>query len=66
MLYETPMPGNESLALICNDDVIVAALNLVREAIVLLQNNGSRLSIKEGSWVLVMEVLIGNSRFRFF
>ncbi|KAG3131658.1 hypothetical protein C6341_g23255 [Phytophthora cactorum] len=46
MLYETPMPGNESLALICNDDVIVAALNLVREAIVLLQNNGMRSDVR--------------------
>eukprot|EP00644_Phytophthora_capsici_P011939 jgi/Phyca11/15234/fgenesh1_pg.PHYCAscaffold_12_\ len=52
-LYETPVPGEENLALIGNDDDISAALELARESIVLLQNNDSTLPIKEDASVFL-------------
>ncbi|EEY68574.1 glycoside hydrolase, putative [Phytophthora infestans T30-4] len=52
-LYETPVRGEENLALIGNDDDISAALELARESIVLLQNNDSTLPLKEDASVFL-------------
>ncbi|POM76357.1 Putative Glycoside hydrolase [Phytophthora palmivora] len=49
-LYDNPMPGEEYLEMVGNDDDVAAALSGARESIVLLQNNDSTLPIaKEAS-----------------
>ncbi|RLN43891.1 hypothetical protein BBJ28_00022797, partial [Nothophytophthora sp. Chile5] len=52
-LYDNPMPGEENLALVGNDDDVAAALDLARESIVLLQNNASTLPIPTNSTVFL-------------
>ncbi|RLN37049.1 hypothetical protein BBJ28_00018555 [Nothophytophthora sp. Chile5] len=52
-LYDNPMPGEENLALIGNDDDVAAALQLARESIVLLQNNDSVLPLSPSSSVFL-------------
>ncbi|RLN21265.1 hypothetical protein BBJ28_00024941 [Nothophytophthora sp. Chile5] len=52
-LYENPVPGEENVALVGNDDDVAAALALARESIVLLQNNGSVLPISTASSVFL-------------
>jgi beta-glucosidase len=52
-LYDTPVPGEQNLALIGNDDDVSAALELARESIVLLQNNDSTLPLAEDASVFL-------------
>ncbi|ETI42746.1 hypothetical protein L917_11680 [Phytophthora nicotianae] len=52
-LYDTPMPGEQNLALVGNDDDVAAALELARESIVLLQNNDSTLPLPEGAQIFL-------------
>ncbi|EEY68575.1 glycoside hydrolase, putative [Phytophthora infestans T30-4] len=59
-LYETPVRGEENLALIGNDDDISAALELARESIVLLQNNDSTLPLKEDASVFLTRFTADN------
>ncbi|OWZ09872.1 Glycoside hydrolase [Phytophthora megakarya] len=44
-LYDNPVPGEEYLEQVGNDDDVMTALNLARESIVLLQNNDSTLPL---------------------
>ncbi|EGZ24770.1 family 3 glycoside hydrolase [Phytophthora sojae] len=44
-LYDNAMPGEEYIDLVGDDDEIAAALEMARESIVLLQNNGSTLPL---------------------
>ncbi|KAF4148943.1 Fibronectin type III-like domain [Phytophthora infestans] len=48
-LYDTPMPGEQNVALLGNNEDVAAALELARESIVLLQNNDSTLPLPEGT-----------------
>ncbi|KAG3141704.1 hypothetical protein C6341_g19666 [Phytophthora cactorum] len=43
------MPGEPNVTLLGNDDDVADALQLARESIVLLQNNGSTLPLPEGT-----------------
>ncbi|RLN67653.1 hypothetical protein BBJ28_00024618, partial [Nothophytophthora sp. Chile5] len=52
-LYDNPVPGEENLALVGNDDDVATALDLARESIVLLQNNDSTLPIPTNSTVFL-------------
>ncbi|KAG2976835.1 hypothetical protein PC118_g13210 [Phytophthora cactorum] len=52
-LYDTPMPGEPNVTLLGNDDDVADALQLARESIVLLQNNGSTLPLPEGTPVFI-------------
>ncbi|KAG6948676.1 hypothetical protein JG688_00014995 [Phytophthora aleatoria] len=48
-LYDTPIPGEQNVTLLGNDDDVADALELARESIVLLQNNGSTLPLPDGT-----------------
>jgi beta-glucosidase len=52
-LYDTPVPGEENLALVGNDDDVASALSLARESIVLLQNNDSTLPLPANASVFL-------------
>ncbi|KAL3674915.1 hypothetical protein V7S43_000841 [Phytophthora oleae] len=52
-LYDNPMPGEEYLDLVGNDDDIATALELARESIVLLQNNDSTLPLPKDASVFL-------------
>ncbi|ETN13879.1 hypothetical protein PPTG_08568 [Phytophthora nicotianae INRA-310] len=52
-LYDNPVPGEEYLDLVGNDDDVAAALELARESITLLQNNDSVLPIPAGASVFL-------------
>ncbi|KAE8879534.1 Lysosomal beta glucosidase [Phytophthora fragariae] len=52
-LYDNPLPGEEYLSMVGNDDDVAAALNLARESTVLLQNNDSTLPIAKTSSVFL-------------
>ncbi|KAL3674921.1 hypothetical protein V7S43_000847 [Phytophthora oleae] len=52
-LYDNPMPGEEYLDLVGNDDDIATALELARESIVLLQNNESVLPLPKDASVFL-------------
>ncbi|KAK1937012.1 Lysosomal beta glucosidase [Phytophthora citrophthora] len=52
-LYDNPVPGEENLALVGNDQDVAAALELARESIVLLQNNDSTLPLPANASVFL-------------
>ncbi|RLN68217.1 hypothetical protein BBJ28_00025614, partial [Nothophytophthora sp. Chile5] len=52
-LYDSPMPGEEYLELVGNDDDVATALDLARESIVLLQNNASALPLPTNASVFL-------------
>ncbi|ETP09057.1 hypothetical protein F441_15057 [Phytophthora nicotianae CJ01A1] len=52
-LYDNPLPGEENLALVGNDNDVAAALNLARESAVLLQNDDNVLPIKKDALVFL-------------
>ncbi|KAJ8578736.1 hypothetical protein ON010_g466 [Phytophthora cinnamomi] len=52
-LYDNPMPGEELLELVGNDDDVATALDLARESIVLLQNNDSTLPLQKNASVFL-------------
>jgi beta-glucosidase len=52
-LYDNPLPGEEFLSMVGNDDDVAAALNLARESTVLLQNNGSTLPLPKDASVFL-------------
>ncbi|KAG6591028.1 Lysosomal beta glucosidase [Phytophthora cinnamomi] len=52
-LYDNPMPGEEYLSMVGNDDDVAAALDGARESIVLLQNNGSTLPLAKDASVFL-------------
>ncbi|ETP09084.1 hypothetical protein F441_15032 [Phytophthora nicotianae CJ01A1] len=52
-LYDNPMPGEELLELVGNEDDVATALDLARESIVLLQNNDSVLPLSKNASVFL-------------
>ncbi|GMF31920.1 unnamed protein product [Phytophthora fragariaefolia] len=52
-LYDNPMPGEEYVSMVGNDDDIATALELARESTVLLQNNDSTLPIAKTASVFL-------------
>ncbi|GMF57569.1 unnamed protein product [Phytophthora fragariaefolia] len=52
-LYDNPMPGEEYLAMVGNDDDVASALDGARESIVLLQNNDSTLPLSKDASVFL-------------
>ncbi|KAG7391187.1 hypothetical protein PHYPSEUDO_005548 [Phytophthora pseudosyringae] len=52
-LYDTPVPGEDDVDLVGNDDDLEEALNLARESIVLLQNDGNLLPLANGTSVFL-------------
>ncbi|KAG7399860.1 hypothetical protein PHYBOEH_007721 [Phytophthora boehmeriae] len=52
-LYDTPVPGENDVKLVGNDDDVAAALNLARESIVLLKNDDDTLPLKNGSSIFL-------------
>ncbi|KAG1711297.1 hypothetical protein DVH05_008550 [Phytophthora capsici] len=52
-LYDNPMPGEEYLDMVGNDDDVAAALDGARESIVLLQNNASTLPLAKDASVFL-------------
>ncbi|RLN65742.1 hypothetical protein BBP00_00002663 [Phytophthora kernoviae] len=52
-LYDTPVPGEDYVDLVGNDDDVEAALDLARESIVLLKNDDDTLPLKNGSSIFL-------------
>ncbi|EGZ23266.1 putative glycoside hydrolase [Phytophthora sojae] len=52
-LYDNPLPGEEYLSMVGNDDDVAAALASARESIVLLQNNDSSLPLPKDASVFL-------------
>eukprot|EP00644_Phytophthora_capsici_P005730 jgi/Phyca11/97806/e_gw1.2.566.1 len=52
-LFDTPVPGADDVEKVHNEDDIATALDMARESIVLLQNNGSTLPILSSSSVFL-------------
>ncbi|KAE9207844.1 hypothetical protein PF004_g16922 [Phytophthora fragariae] len=50
-LYDTPVPGEDNVDLVGNDDDLEEALNLARESIVLLKNDDNILPLANGTSV---------------
>ncbi|KAG6609745.1 Lysosomal beta glucosidase [Phytophthora cinnamomi] len=48
-LYDTPVPGEDNVDLVGNDDDLEEALNLARESIVLLKNDDNLLPLRNGT-----------------
>ncbi|KAG6960934.1 hypothetical protein JG688_00009352 [Phytophthora aleatoria] len=52
-LYDTPVPGEDNVDLVGNDDDLEQALNLARESIVLLKNDDNLLPLSNGTSVFL-------------
>ncbi|KAE9303737.1 Lysosomal beta glucosidase [Phytophthora fragariae] len=52
-LYDTPVPGEDNVDLVGNDDDLEEALNLARESIVLLKNDDNILPLANGTSVFL-------------
>lgn len=52
-LYDDPLPGEDNVALIGNDEDVAAALQLARESVVLVQNNDSSLPLANNTPVFL-------------
>ncbi|EEY65626.1 lysosomal beta glucosidase, putative [Phytophthora infestans T30-4] len=66
-LYDTPVPGEDNVALVGNDDDLEQALNLARESVVLLKNNDNLLPLSNGTscggWSIYWQGASGNDNF---
>ncbi|EGZ27931.1 putative hydrolase [Phytophthora sojae] len=66
-LYDTPVPGEDNVDLVGNNDDLEEALNLARESIVLLKNDDNLLPLANGTscggWSIYWQGTSGNDYF---